>query len=193
MNIYLVRHGTTKSNLEKKYYGDHDVKLSAEGIAEGEILKENLKGITFDAIFCSEKRRALDTLNIIVGKKVSYIVDKRLNERHFGVFENKSYEEIRHEYKQELDFWNNDWKGYKLPKGESAIEAYNRTVSFMEELKNANYENVLIVTHGGIIRNVYCYILGTIDAFWKFSSKNGDITIIKYEYENWFIDSINHI
>lgn len=192
MNIYLVRHGSTKSNLEGKYYGDYDVELSDEGILEAKALKGKLKDIKFDIIFCSEKRRALETLEIILQTK-NFVIDKRLNERHFGIFENKSYYEINNRYEKEAQLWNDNWKEYKIPKGESAIEAYNRARDFMDNIKNQSYKNVLIVTHGGFIRNVYCYVLDSLDVFWKFSSRNGDVTIIKYEYENWFIDSINNI
>ena len=38
MNIYLVRHGTTKSNEEKRYYGAYDSELASSGIEEAKIL-----------------------------------------------------------------------------------------------------------------------------------------------------------
>ena len=53
MNIYLVRHGTTKSNEEKRYYGAYDSELSIRGMEEAKILRENLKEIKFDSIYVS--------------------------------------------------------------------------------------------------------------------------------------------
>jgi alpha-ribazole phosphatase len=61
----------------------------------------------------------------------------------------------------------------------------------MEEIKNIDAENILLITHGGVIRSIYSYILGeNLDLYWKFASRNADISIIKYEYGNYFIDCI---
>lgn len=193
MNIYLVRHGTTKSNEEKRYYGAYDSELSLSGIEEAKILKQKLKDIKFDSIYISSKKRCDETARIIFGKDVECRVDQRLDERNFGIFENKTYEEICKEYNYEVKAWEEDWKNYKIPLGESAVESYLRTEEFFKEIENEKAENIILITHGGFIKNSYCYILKSLDYFWKFSSKNGDISIIKYEYGNWYIDSITHI
>ena len=64
----------------------------------------------------------------------------------------------------------------------------------MEHIKKLECDNILVCTHSGVIRAMYCYIMNEdIDLFWKFGSKNGDISLIKYEYGNLYIDSITHI
>ena len=194
MNIYLVRHGTTESNENKKYYGAYESKLTAKGISEAHLLKEKLKDVMFDLVYISTKKRSKETVDIILGKDNQAILDSRLNERDFGIFENRTYEEISEEYNEEFKLWEKDWKKYKIPNGESAIESYKRTEDFFNDIKKLKVENVLLVTHGGFIRNAYCYILGgELENFWRFSSKNGDLTIVKYEYNNWYIDSLMHI
>ena len=193
MNIYLVRHGTTKSNEEKRYYGAYDSELASSGIEEAKILKEKLKDINFDSVYISSKKRCNETARIILGKDFKCKVDPRLDERNFGIFENKTYEEICKEYSGEVKAWEEDWKNYKIHLGESAVESYLRTEEFFKMIQNEKAENVLLITHGGFIRNSYCYILKSLEHFWKFSSKNGDLSIIKYEYGNWYIDSITHI
>ena len=193
MNIYLVRHGTTKCNEEKKYYGAYDSELSIRGVEESKILGEKLKKIKFDRIYISSKKRSKETATIIFKEDVKYEVDSRLDERNFGIFENKTYEEICREYSEEVKAWEADWKNYKIPMGESAVESYLRTEKFLKDIEDEKIENILLITHGGFIRNSYCYILKSLDCFWNFSSKNGDLSIIKYEYGNWYIDSITHI
>jgi len=82
-------------------------------------------------------------------------------------------------------------KEYSIENGYSFIEVYNRVKSFMEELKKESVENILICTHGGIIRTIYTYILeGSLDNYWRFNSKNADLSIIKLEYGYFYIDSI---
>lgn len=190
MNLYIVRHGETEENIKKTYYGDIDCKLTLNGIRQAELAGEKLKHIIFDKAFCSEKLRAKETLKRI-GNMKNYIVDSRLNERSFGIFEGKNYEELQRSFKSEYDEWTKDWKNYCPENGESFLQVYHRVKNFMDDLKKESAENILICTHGGIIRAIYAYILeGNLDTYWRFNSKNADISIIKLEYGYFYIDSI---
>lgn len=194
MNIYFVRHGETDSNKNKLYYGKSDIKLNSKGIDQGKKVKKILQGIKFDIIYASESTRTFEMAQIINKYNTLIKRDGRINEMNLGVFEGKNYEQLQKQYPKELKLWSKHWKGYAPPKGESYSELYKRVESFMNEIKNKHYKNLLIVTHSGVIRSVYCYILnGILDSFWKFSSKNGDISLIKYEYGNWYIDYIEHL
>ncbi|AND85803.1 alpha-ribazole phosphatase [Clostridium tyrobutyricum] len=192
MNLYFVRHGETKANSKKLYYGRMDINLTQKGKCQAERLSGLLGSIDFDMIYTSEKKRALKTARIIV-KDVEkrIIVDKRINEMDMGDFEGKSYQDIEKCYPREWKMWCSDWKNVIPPGGESYTQFYLRVKSFMDYLKTLNCENVLIVTHSGVIRSIYCYVLGgNIDFFWKFSSHNGEVSLIKYEYNNLYIDNI---
>ncbi|EKN43472.1 alpha-ribazole-5'-phosphate phosphatase, partial [Clostridium botulinum CFSAN001627] len=101
------------------------------------------------------------------------------------------YEEIGSLYPKEQEKWEKDWKNFAPPKGESAVVFYNRVENFMKHIQKEEDGNYLIVTHGGVIRMIYSYILqNNMDFYWNFASRNGDITLIKYEYGNLFIDYI---
>ncbi len=192
MNIYLVRHGETEENIKRTYYGAIDCKLTHKGEEQGNLLGKKLKSMKFQRVFCSEKQRAKDTLEYIYNGRDLFI-DKRLNERDFGDFEGKTFNELQEAYKEEYEMWTRDWKLHNPPKGESFIEFYERVVSFMKELESQEKEceNILIATHGGVIRAMYCYILdGNLDNYWRFSSRNGDLSIIKLEHGYFYIDSI---
>lgn len=194
MNIYFVRHGETDSNKDKLYYGKDDVKLNFKGIGQGKKVRKMLANIDFDNIYTSESIRTIEMAEIINHDNTSIKKDKRINEMDLGVFEGKNYKELQKQYPEELKCWSENWKEYAPPKGESYKEFYKRVESFMSEIKDKDCENLLIVTHSGVIRTVYCYILnGMLDSFWKFSSKNGDVSLIKYEYGNWYIDYIKHL
>lgn len=189
MNLYLVRHGETESNLKGRYLGSFEAELSSQGINKIKKVKELIKDVPFNKVFSSERKRAIGSGKILVDKEIN--CDYRLNERDFGIFENKTYEEICSSYPLEKKAWEENWVDYKIPKGESVREAYVRVVEFMKSLEEENCENCLIITHGGIIRLIYCYILGgDLNVFWKFASKNGSISILKFQYDNWHIDSI---
>jgi alpha-ribazole phosphatase len=189
MNLYLIRHGQTDSNTQGRFLGSFEDGLSPHGINEIKKSKELIRDIRFDKIFSSEKNRAIDSAKILVDKEIVY--DARLNERDFGIFENKTYKEICDNYPVEQKAWEENWIDYKIPKGESVREVYDRIIEFMKMLEKENYENCLVVSHGGIIKLIYCYILGgDLNNFWKFTSKNGSISIIRFQFNNWYIDSI---
>lgn len=194
LNIYLLRHGETEQNLKGFYYGNLDVDITSKGIKQIEYISNRIKNVTFDKIYSSNMKRAISSASIISRNKgVTCIKDKRLNEMNLGVFEGKSYENIQREYPIEFEKWSDDWKSYAPPEGESYIYFYKRVREFFEEILKLKDENILLVTHGGVIRSILTYIMGEdLDAFWKFGSKNGDLTLVKYEYENLYIDSIIH-
>ncbi|MDF2880589.1 MAG: alpha-ribazole phosphatase [Clostridiaceae bacterium] len=195
MNIYFVRHGETEENKKKAYYGKMDISLNECGIEQGNKTSNFLKHIKFNRAYISERIRTHEMANLILkNNKCKIIEDKRINEMNLGIFEGKTYSEIENLYPEQWELWKIKWKEYAPPHGESYNMVYNRVNSFMKEIEECNEENIVVVTHGGIIRTVYCYILGgNLDFFWRFASKNGDVTLIKYEYGNWFIDSITHI
>lgn len=195
MNLYFVRHGETEHNKNQCYYGSIDVDITEKGVLQAQKGAKKLKNINFNKVYISELKRAGQTANIFMeGRQVELIRDKRINEINFGEFEGKSHEEIKEFYSDEWKLWCDDWKGFTPPGGECYTQFYDRIKSFMDDILKLDEDNVLIVTHGGVIRSVYCYLLGgNLDFFWSFGSKNGDITIIKYEYGNLYIDSITHI
>lgn len=194
MNIYLLRHGQTESNSKKVYYGKLDVELNVKGKAQCEAIGKRLKDIPFNKVYTSTMKRAVQTAEIALSaKKYEFIKDERINEMNLGEFEGKNYEENQKNYPEEWKKWTEDWKGYAPPNGESYIEFYNRIKNFIEDIIKHDDENILIVTHGGVIKSIYAYILGgNLDVFWKFGTKNADLTLIKYEYGNFYIDSIVH-
>lgn len=195
MNIYFVRHGETEENKKKAYYGKMDISLNKCGIDQGNKVSGLLNHIKFNRAYVSERIRTHEMANLILkNNNCKIIEDKRINEMSMGIFEGKTYLEIQKLYPEQWELWKIKWKDYAPPNGESYKMVYDRVNSFMEEIKQCNEENIIVVTHGGIIRTVCCYILGgNLDNFWRFASKNGDITLIKYEYGNWFIDSITHV
>lgn len=171
--IYIVRHGQTDYNLEKRITGRIDISLNNTGIIEAKELKEELKDISFDYVFVSPLKRAIETAKIITNNDL--IIDDRLIERCNGDLEGKRKEEINFSF----DF--NDF--YSKEHGiESVSEIRKRVNSFLNEIKRKYpHKNILIVTHGGIIINMRYYFegepkSGKVD---EYLARNCDI--LKYE------------
>lgn len=190
MNIYLVRHGETEKNTLKKYYGNLDVGLNERGKVQCEYLREKLKNIEFNKVYTSKMKRTIETADIILQDRNHEIIkDNRLNEMSMGDFEGKDHKELEKLYPKEWKAWCEYWKECSPPKGESYREFYLRVKEFIEEVLKEDVENILIIAHGGVIKSIYTYILGEdFDIFWKVSSRNGELSLIKYEYGNLYLE-----
>lgn len=196
MNLYLLRHGCTKENHKKTYYGALDPSLDETGILQCEKINKYLENIEFSKVYTSSKIRTKETANLVV-PNLKWETYKNLDERNFGIFEGKNYNDLEQslEYGKMYKEWKDDWINYKIPGGESHAEFTLRVYKFIDDLlSNAeDYENILLITHAGVIRLIYTYVMDkNNELFWKFSSSNGDLSLIKYEFNNLFIDYIMH-
>ena len=91
MKLYLIRHGATRANLEHLYCGSTDLPLSAEGA-------EALRALRYDTpkarYLTSGMRRTNETMEILFPGK-AYEQDARFREVDFGIFEMKSYAQLK--------------------------------------------------------------------------------------------------
>ena len=83
MKLYLVRHGQTDWNKEKRLQGQEDIPLNDFGRHLAKETGIGLRNVRFDLCFSSDLKRALETANLILDEgsnKVPIIMDKRLKE-----------------------------------------------------------------------------------------------------------------
>lgn len=136
---YFV-HGTTTDNEEGLSSGAKDVGLSELGLKQGADLRETIKGEKFDAVFCSDLKRAADSANIVFGGLFPIVKDARLRECDYGKYNgqpSKIVEPLQEKFITE-----------KFPEGESYEDVKKRVAEFLEFLKkNYNGKKVAIVAH----------------------------------------------
>lgn len=156
-NIHLIRHGCVKENTEWKYIGHTDSKLSAEGISQLEEMKKNRIYPYADIIFSSPLSRCTDTAKILYPDSKIITVDE-LIEYNFGEFEGRTADEL-HEKEPLFDDWLRGDKDIAPPFGETNAEFGQRVCKAFTLICNAalgseDYDDVAIVTHGGVIMAV---------------------------------------
>lgn len=149
--IYIIRHGQTNYNLEKRITGRIDIPLNENGIKEALIVKEKLKDIHFDYVFVSPLIRTIETAKIITDADI--IIDNRLIERSNGELEGKLKDDV---YNIDFNLMNSSLYGI-----ESVMDVRKRVNSFLDEIKiKYPKKDILIVTHGGVIINMRYYFEG---------------------------------
>jgi len=140
VNITYFVHGTTIDNQNNISSGWSDVELSELGIKQSIELKEQISGKTFDVVFCSDLKRAVDSAKLTFEGVVPIIIDERLRECNYGQFNAKNseiVEPLQEKYIEE-----------KFPEGESYEDVKKRMTNFISFLKD-NYDgkDVAIVAH----------------------------------------------
>lgn len=167
--IYLIRHGVTKGNQMRWYYGASDISLSPKGRKELEDIAKNNPYPHDDKtrFFRSELSRTAETLEILFGEQESVAVP-HLNEMNFGVFEKHSYEELEDD--KAFKEWVFDETGeISTPQGESRNHFKNRVIMGINEVFADHGERVkastdeistVCVLHGGVIGTVLWNFFG---------------------------------
>lgn len=159
INLYIVRHPEVENALLKVFNGSLDVDLSKNGLEQAQKLKEFFRDKEIKKIFSSPLKRCLKTASIIKEAiDCTLIVDERLKERNFGVFESLSWQAIEKKYPIEAENFLKDPFNFKIKNGESFFDVYNRVKSFLEEFDFS--EHTLIVAHGGVNRVMIKHFLG---------------------------------
>ncbi|WP_454190033.1 histidine phosphatase family protein [Paenibacillus sp. Marseille-Q7038] len=196
VDVYLVRHGRTLWNEQKRYLGHTDIPLLPEAGEELAGLRASLGQIPFDQIYVSDLIRCVETLHILVPERVhTAVLDARLREYHFGAYEGQTYEMLQHDplYRQWIDRPNL----VRPPGAESFPHFSERIVAFAEQrirpylgkTKRSNQQDIvdnekevpkiLVVTHGGVIRQWAAKWLAEAE-FNTFMPRPGECLVLRF-------------
>lgn len=149
MKIYLVRHGQTIENARKILMGHRPGHLTRQGIRQAKLLGQQLDGQKFDTIYCSDLKRAKDTLKIILKyiPKTPIIYTRDLRETNLGAWQGKMWGKLSFK-----DLPGN-FMTKKPPGGESLQDLQNRISKFLNSIKKKHPNNkILIISHNAAIR-----------------------------------------
>jgi len=155
--LIVIRHAETTWNREKRMQGTTDTVLSDVGRAQAQALARRLAGEAFSVLYSSDLSRARDTAHAIAqqsGREL--LLEPRLRERAFGVFEGLTADEIRGRYPQEYACFASRDPDYEVPGGESARGFTARCLGCLAEIASRHPgEEVVVVTHGLVLDSLY--------------------------------------
>lgn len=162
--IYIVRHGESIANLERRAAGFTDTPLSELGIRQANVTAEALSDIHFDAIYSSDLSRAYDTaLPHAEMRGMSVEKREKLREVFLGEWEYMQVDDIVARYGAEAYHggWRAHFGTYVIPGGESAINGGKRVYDEIEKIcKEREGNRILIVSHGAAIRSFCLRVMG---------------------------------
>jgi len=177
MRLILIRHGQTDHNAADLVQGQTDSRLSERGRVQAELAGRCLAEMPIDAVYVSDLERALETASIISAAlpEPEPVIDDRLREQHFGVFERRPIVELL----EDMAAKKQDFGTFVPPGGETRPRFHARIASFLEDAgERHSNESVVAVTHYGVINIVMGSFLrreAPLATDWRV--ENGSITI----------------
>jgi probable phosphoglycerate mutase len=151
--ILLVRHGQSEWNASGRWQGQADPPLSELG-EEQAVSAARALGMV-DAIYASDLVRAHHTAALVAGQLGADVaVEPRLRERNAGEWEGRTRAEI-----------DEGWPGYletgRRPAGyEPDDSVLDRVLAALDAIASAHDGDVLVVTHGGVVRVIERHLGG---------------------------------
>jgi probable phosphoglycerate mutase len=164
MELLLIRHGVTAWNQQRRFQGQIDTPLSEEGHQQAVLTARHLSALRevqpVQAIYASDLKRAWSTAEPIARLLgLPILKQSLLRERHYGVFEGKTHEELQSEGLQsDYQRWRNREPDFALPQGgESLRDFFDRTQRALQALVAAHQadDRIVAVTHGGFLDCAY--------------------------------------
>lgn len=136
---YFV-HGTTVDNENGIATGWLPGELSELGKTQSRGLADLIRNKKFDAVFCSDLKRAVDSAKLTFGTTVPIIADSRLRECNYGDLNGGDEEKVKQVKEQHID--------KRFPNGESYKDVEKRMRGFVDFLRhNYSGKSVAIVAH----------------------------------------------
>ncbi|MCS7100640.1 MAG: histidine phosphatase family protein [Burkholderiaceae bacterium] len=155
--LLLIRHGETAWNAAGRIQGQLDVPLSATGLWQAQRLAQRLAAEPLAALYASDLTRAALTAQPLAqahGLPVRY--DARLRERHFGVFQGLTAEEVAARHPAEFAAWRARDPHWVVPGGESGAQLITRALAALADIAQRHVgQTVAVVAHGGVLDAAY--------------------------------------
>ena len=155
--IIALRHGETAWNVDTRIQGQLDVGLNDTGRWQARQAAQALRHETIAAIYASDLSRAFETARTIgaaVGRPP--VPTPALRERHFGVFQTRTWAEIEQHWPDQAQLWRTRVPDWAPEGGESLLTLRERIAQTVQTLAAQHLgEQIVLVAHGGVLDVLY--------------------------------------
>jgi alpha-ribazole phosphatase len=186
MNVYVIRH--THVNIASGVcYGQTDVPVADTFLSECTHIQQKLPPNTAWTVYSSPLRRCRQLAEHLCPNALH--TDPRLMELNFGAWEGKRWDEID---EMQLNAWSANWVHRRCPNGESFYDLSQRVAVFWQDVCQQPRPNVLIITHGGVIRALLSDVLKfPLEHAMRLTIDFGSVTKLRVLDYGVMVDGIN--
>jgi probable phosphoglycerate mutase len=159
--VLLARHGETDDNVARRFQGHRDPPLNERGREQARALGEALRDEGIRELWASPLRRAHETAEI-AGRALGLEprVDARLMEVDVGDWAGRLYHDLAVDDPDRFAEWRSGAPDFRFPGGESLDEQGARVAEVLREIAARAELPVLVVCHGGVIREARRVLAG---------------------------------
>ena len=181
--IHLVRHGQVEGFDQKRYNGQGDVQLTAEGWLQYRRLRERLATVNLEAVYSSDLSRcALGAQLLAEPHGLSPLLRSDLREIHIGQWEGRTWQQLKAEVPEQWQARLDDIVNYRVPGGENLLDVADRVLPALQEIVARHRGGeVLIVAHGGVNRLLLLNAIGApLERLFHVEQSFGCLNLIDY-------------
>ena len=175
---YLIRHGETDFNKKRFFYGKADVSINETGKEQASKIHQLLKGRAISRICTSQLKRTLETAAIIFPDQIPTAY-KTLNERDFGLWEGRTANEIQAAFPLVWEEWLESPFDVTPSKAEPFQKFKDRVQSIVEEIRETDDDEIVIVGHLGVLRLIYQFLVDPEADFWSIDIPQGTVLLLE--------------
>ena len=176
-DVWLIRHGETEWTVSRRHTGLTDLPLTTAGEDQARALRNRLRAVCFERVFCSPLQRAARTCELSGYGSVAE-VDRDLIEWNYGDYEGRKRPEILAERPKWIIFRDG------CPNGESpadvAVRA-DRAISCIRTISG----NVAVFSSGHFLRVLIARWLGLDPSAGRyFKLGTAAISVLGYDHNS---------
>ncbi|MFD1123877.1 histidine phosphatase family protein [Lentilactobacillus raoultii] len=194
MKLFVLRHGETLLNRQRKFYGSLNVSLDKKGFQQADEVAKKLTPYTFSRIIISDMLRTKQTAVPILNQNptIHPIIDARFNEMGFGDWEGLNANEI-----QALDpigwqKWLNEPFKVAPGNGEGYICFKHRVLEAFQDYYQDDRTGcqTLLIAHLGVLRALHHVWFPNLN-YWNTNFLAGDYSVYTINNEGVQLTSYN--
>jgi probable phosphoglycerate mutase len=188
LEIYFIRHGETAGNRENRFRGRHDFPLNENGIRQAEALRDELREVSFDAVYSGPLSRTRQTAEILANGRSKIILEEGFNNISLGPWEDVSKDEVRRKYPEAWQLWVTTPEKLSFPGMETLAQVRQRSFAALQKIIQQHPEGrIAVVTHRAVIKPLFAAILDIPEPyFWKIHMDTAAYSICEYRPERGF-------
>lgn len=189
--LYVVRHGETDWNHERRLQGRLDVPLNETGLVQAHALARYFEGRRLARVHTSPLRRALATAAVIADAANCPLERAdELTEIHHGAWQGLTVDEIEERNPDVWVSWTVQPSQTQPPGAESLLAVLERVRRLLQRLTSGG--DICLVTHGVVSQAIVVQLMGLDpDALFTNTQANACINVFDIGDAGAFVKALN--
>ena len=147
MKIFILRHGESVANFEKRL-PTKDTPLTETGVQQATAAAAYLSGNWIQLIYASPATRAFQTAKIVSERlSLQIMVRPEVKDMSFGAFGGRKEDGSDKDVNELLKERNKDRLGHRFPEGENFYDIQKRVLPLIKEIISSQKQAVAVVGH----------------------------------------------